>query len=133
MDSFCRCLVKVSKSKSKVSETGEAVAKGSGAFSSAVVQWNDEKHSRLQRVQGLPALSASKLDQPLSSSKDTKHRRRNVNNHKYSTFITRISFKWALRPTLPWLSHFPCPTAQTWAPSEFDKTRWVRWIHLLKF
>lgn len=60
----------VSKSKSQIQETGKTVAKGPGAIRSSVMQWNDEKHSGVQCVKRIPALSSSQLNQPLSSSKN---------------------------------------------------------------
>lgn len=60
--------LEVSKSKSQIQKAGEATAKSTRAVCSAILQWNDAKHPRIQRVARLPTLSTPQFNQPLSSS-----------------------------------------------------------------
>lgn len=57
----------VSKSPREVPKAGEAAAEGARPVGDLAVQRNDEEHPRLQRVERLSTVSASKFDKSISA------------------------------------------------------------------
>jgi len=56
----------VSEPTRQVPEAGEAAAKGPGTVCDPILQRDDEEHPGLQRLAGLPAVSAPQHHEPLS-------------------------------------------------------------------
>lgn len=119
----------VSKSKSKIQKAGEATAKSTRAVCSAILQWNDAKHPRIQRVARLPTLSTPQFNQPLSSSNKfiTEYIMKLCWTVAIFSEFFRTYSRWARQLIQLWRNHFRCHKAP-WVPSGFDKTPWVRYL-----